>query len=260
MKITIFSNNQARHLSLAKELSQIADEIFFICEINTIFPGQVDDFFKKSNLMKSYFINVIESQTKIFGDIDFLPINVKTLAIKFGDLSNLNKHQLTKALNSDFYIIFGSSFIKGWLADFLVANNAINIHIGLSPYYRGSSCNFWALYDNNPGYVGATIHFLSKGLDSGPILFHCLPNLVAGDSTFDFTMRSVLVAHKCLVKSIYNKKLFKFSCSNQDKSKEIRYSKKSDFTDDIVDEFLNRKYSLDKNSINYPNLINPQFG
>ena len=55
MKITIFSSNQPRHLNLAREFSKISDEVFFISEVNTIFPGQVDDFFKKSEVMQSYF-------------------------------------------------------------------------------------------------------------------------------------------------------------------------------------------------------------
>lgn len=46
--------------------------------------------------------------------------------------------------------------------------------MGLSPYYRGTDCNFWALYDKKPQYVGATIHLLSKGIDSGPTLYHAL--------------------------------------------------------------------------------------
>ena len=73
------------------------------------------------------------------------------------------------------------------MIDFLI-KDAINIHMGISPYYRGSSCNFWAIYDGNPSYVGATIHLLSKGLDSGDILFHCLPKPLNNDGVFDFTM------------------------------------------------------------------------
>ena len=52
--------------------------------------------------------------------------------------------------------------------------------MGVSPYYRGTSCNFWAIYDDNPSYVGSTIHLLSKGLDSGDILFHCIPLIYDG--------------------------------------------------------------------------------
>lgn len=211
MKVTIFSGNQPRHLNLAKEFAQISDEVFFISEVNTVFPGQVDDFFKKSEVMQSYFKSVIASEKTIFGDIGFLPSNIRSLSIKSGDLNKLNKSQLKDTLSSDVYVVSGASYIKGWLIDFLVEQKAINIHTGLSPYYRGSSCNFWALYDNNPSYVGGTIHLLSKALDSGDMLFHCVPKLRSEDSSFDFTMRSVLVAQQGLANAVDNKTIF-FSC------------------------------------------------
>ena len=41
--------------------------------------------------------------------------------IKQGDLNSLNKNDLSFALNSDLYIVFGSSFIKNkWLINFLI--------------------------------------------------------------------------------------------------------------------------------------------
>jgi hypothetical protein len=52
MKITVFSSNQPRHISLAKELGKIADEVFVISEVNTVFPGQIDDFFKKTDVLR----------------------------------------------------------------------------------------------------------------------------------------------------------------------------------------------------------------
>ncbi len=260
MKITIFSSNQPRHLNLVKQLSHICDEVFFVSEVKTLFPGIIDDKVGKSPTMETYFSNVLASERSIFGDIDFLPSNVKTLGIKSGDLIRLNKSQLYEAMNSDFYIIFGASYIKGWLIDFLLEQRAINIHIGLAPYYRGSSCNFWALYDNKPNFVGATIHFLSKGLDSGDILFHCIPKLRENDSSFDFTMRSVMVAHQGLVNVIDNKKILTLKGVKQDNSKEIRYSKHKDFTDKVADEFLQRKIILNSTLISYPKLLRPIFG
>lgn len=259
MKVTIFSSNQPRHLNLAKEFSKVSDEVFFISEVNTVFPGQVDDFYKKSEVMQSYFQNVINSERKIFGDIGFLPDNICTLSIKSGDLNRMDKSQLTDALNSDIYVVFGASFIKGWLIDFLVESKAINIHMGLSPYYRGSSCNFWALYDNNPSYVGATIHLLSKGLDSGDMLFHCVPKLKSNDSPFDFTMRSVLVAQQGLVSAVNNKSIFTSSEVKQDKKQEIRYTKNQDFNDEIAKEFLDRNLKLEAEAFSYPELLNPIF-
>ena len=175
MKVTIFSSNQPRHLNIAKEFSKICDSVFLVSEVNTVFPGQVNDFYKKSEIMQTYFQNVIQSERNIFGDISFMPHNVRNLSIKSGDLNKLSRKQLSDALQSDVYVVFGASYIKGWLIDFLIEHRAINIHMGLSPYYRGSSCNFWALFDNNPSYVGATIHLLSKGLDSGDMLFPLCP-------------------------------------------------------------------------------------
>jgi folate-dependent phosphoribosylglycinamide formyltransferase PurN len=260
VKVTIFSSNQPRHLNLARKFAQVCEEVFFISEVNTVFPGQVDDFFKKSEVMQSYFMNVISSERKIFGDIGFLPNNVKSLSIKLGDLNSLNISQLDDALASDVYIVFGASYIKGWLIDFLEEKRAINIHMGLSPYYRGSSCNFWALYDNNPNYVGATIHLLTKGLDSGDMLFHCVPKLQENDTPFDFTMRSVLVAHQGLVRVVENGAIFTLETVKQDKSKEVRYTKNRDFTDDIAGDFLQRDIQLGSKFFSYPDLLEPIFG
>jgi folate-dependent phosphoribosylglycinamide formyltransferase PurN len=259
MKVTLFSSNQPRHLHLAKTLSKIAEEVYFISEVNTVFPGKIKDFFQKTEVMQRYFENVMLAEKKVFGDIDFLPSNVTNLSIKSGDLNFLSQQQMNKALNSDVYVVFGASYIKGWLIDFLITNQALNIHMGISPYYRGSSCNFWALYDNNPSYVGATIHMLSKGLDSGDMLFHCLPKFIEGDTLFDFTMRSVAAVHYGLSEAIQAKELLSMSRIKQDHSQEVRYTRNSDFTDEVAAEFLSRQYEIKNIDFDYPNLLDPLF-
>ena len=184
---------------------------------------------------------------------------MKTIAIKSGDLNLLSDVQLGNALSSDLFVVFGASYIKGWLIDFLVDKKAINIHMGLSPYYRGSSCNFWAMYDGNPSYVGATVHMLSKGLDSGDMLFHCVPKFQDSDSLFDFTMRSVLVAQEGLVQTVKDGRIFSMSSVQQDKSLEVRYTKNNEFTDDVAREFLGRDIDLSSEKFKYPNLLCPIF-
>ena len=74
MKVTVFSSNQPRHLNLVKEISKIVENVYFISEVNTIFPGKVNDFFRKTDVMQKYFKNVINSEAKIFGSINFLPL------------------------------------------------------------------------------------------------------------------------------------------------------------------------------------------
>lgn len=237
MKITIFTSNQARHINLINSLSNIADEVFAIQECNTVFPGQVADFFNKSEVFQEYFSNVLESERKVFGDVNFINKNVRTLSIKSGDLNKIPLSVLAPALDSDYYIVFGSSFIKGDLIDFLVENKALNIHMGISPYYRGSSCNFWALYQGNPHLVGSTIHMLSKGLDSGDMLYHALPN-AENCKAFDIGMYAVKAAHDSLVERISDKSIFKYEPIKQDSSKEILYTRNINFNDTVASEYL----------------------
>ena len=259
MKVTIFTSNQTRHAYLINSIAAVADETYVVQECNTIFPGQVEDFFKKSQVMQEYFYMVQNAQSKIFGISNLLDKNIRVLSMKLHDLKFIKNEQLAPVLKSDLYIVFGASYIKGWLIDFLVNKQAINIHMGISPYYRGSSCNFWALKDNNLGHVGATIHYLSKGLDSGNMLYHCLPKLVKENNLFDFSMRAVKVAHDSLVKKISNNEIKKISPVKQDKSLEISYTRNSDFTDNVAKNFLKRNKEDFNYDIIYPKLLNPIF-
>lgn len=246
MKITIFTSNQPRHIALINRLAAVSTTTFAIMECNTVFPGLVQDFYRKSDTMQDYFSNVMNAERNLFGELSFMSQNVRSLALKAGDLNFASKEQLIQALDSDLYIVFGASYIKSWLIDFLIEREAINIHMGLSPYYRGSSCNFWALFDGKPEYVGATIHRLSKGLDSGPIMYHAVPEL-QDDNPFEFTMRAVEAAQKSLVERISNGEIHHFQPLQQNKFNEIRYTKNADFSDAVARDFLSR--NMDNNTL-----------
>lgn len=237
MKTTIFTSNSLRHLNLINNISKISKECNVVIETKTIFPGIRKDFFSNSKQMKNYFHKVNKAEKKYFFKNLHTKSCIKAKIIKQGDLNYLNKSDLSFALKSDIYIIFGSSFITNrWLINFLINKKAINIHMGLSPFYRGSSCNFWALYDKKPEYVGSTIHYLSKGLDSGNIISHCLPDY-REKNIFNYTMSSVKTAHDRLVSLIKLKKLFKLKSQKQNKKQEMRYSRNNEFNDRTLKEF-----------------------
>ncbi|MEV4106460.1 formyl transferase [Nonomuraea sp. NPDC049695] len=46
----------------------------------------------------------------------------------------------------------------------------VNIHVGITPRYRGVHGGFWALYEGRPELVGTTIHLVDPGVDTGGIL------------------------------------------------------------------------------------------
>lgn len=242
MKITVFTSNQPRHINLVNLISEFAEETYAVLESNTLLPGLIQDFYNSSSTMQEYMNRVRNAEADLFGKSRFVSSRAKTLVMKSGDLNYLTREHLKEALQSDIYVVFGSSFIKGWLIDFLIKKSALNIHMGLSPYYRGSSCNFWAMYDLLPNYVGATIHYLSKGLDSGPMIFHSVPEF-ENEDPFAFTMKAVKNAQEDLVYFIKNLKQFDITPVDQNRELQLRYTRNSDFTDEVAREFLNRKLS-----------------
>ena len=240
MKITIFTSNQPRHISLVNKLSEISESTYAVIETKDLSNGVIKDFYKPSPIMEEYFRKVNNSEANIFGEEMNINSSVESLVINNGELSNLDQDTLRDALDSDLYVVFGSSYIKGWLVNHLISRKTINIHMGISPFYRGVGCNFWALYDLNPDLVGATIHMISKGIDSGGILWHCFPKY-DNEDPFDFTMKSVLSAHSSIVNGILSKEIFELSPTIQDKNKEKRFSRSSDFNDAVIEDFTQTK-------------------
>ena len=129
--------------------------------------------------------------------------------------------------------------------------------MGISPYYRGTDCNFWALFDNNPHLVGATIHLLSKGLDSGPILYHALSEIK--EDPFIYTMSTVKSAFESIVEKIKNETIFEHPAEMQNKLKEIKYSKKNEFNDEVIKKFLSKKIDLNSKNFKLDLYKNPYF-
>jgi hypothetical protein len=242
MKITIFTSNQPRHVALINRLANFAEVVYVVQEVSTVHPGMVSDFYGNSETMHKYLSNVQSAEAIFFPSQRFTSNTVKTFACKMGDLNRLRRSDLEVALDSDLYVVFGSSFITGWLCDFLVGKSAINLHMGLSPYYRGAACNFWAMYDQLPNYVGATWHYLSNGLDSGPIIFHSIPKF-EDENAFGFTMKAVLTAQEDLILNLDEILHGAFPGVPQEKRLQLRYSRYTDFTDEIAQEFLQREYS-----------------
>ncbi len=253
MKITLFTSNNNRHNYLINLLSEVSDELYVIQECSTIFPGIVSGHYQASLVMKKYFENVSNAQFHLFGNsyVNNRKKNIKILPMISGDLNQCSMNLLSNFLKSDVYVVFGSSYIKGELVDFLVKQKAINIHAGVSPYYRGTDCNFWALYDDNTHLVGTTVHLLSKGLDSGPILYHAMSNLK--NNPFEYTMSTIKSAFHSIAERIKDSSLFTIKPEVQNKKEEIRYSRKDEFNEEIVKKYFEKE--IDFNKIEFDNSL-----
>lgn len=59
----------------------------------------------------------------------------------------------------------------------------INIHVGITPRYRGVHGGFWAVCEGRPDLAGTTIHRVDPGVDTGAIISQ-VPITVTRDDTY----------------------------------------------------------------------------
>lgn len=239
MRITVFTSDRPRHIALINRLSKVAQSVFVVQECDTAFSKKAKNFFEKSEAIRKYFSKLEEAENRVFGDVRLVSGNVTRLTIKTGDLNAVDLNLLEPCFQSDVFLVFEASYIVSPLVDILIEKKAVNVHMGILPYYSGSLSNFWALRDGNPDLVGATVHMIEKRLDSGSILYHAFPPTKNVDS-FLLQMLAVKSVHKSIAKYIQENKLMKFNPAKQNKGNKIRYTRNKDFTGEVAGEYLKR--------------------
>ena len=65
-----------------------------------------------------------------------------------------------------------------------IACPVINVHPGIAPRYRGAG-NIWALYEGNLDLVGATVHLVDPGIDTGEPLAYARLDPIGDSIQFD---------------------------------------------------------------------------
>ena len=58
----------------------------------------------------------------------------------------------------------------------------LNIHCGITPYFRGSHGGYWAVVQGRPQLAGTTVHWIDPGVDTGPIIKQASLPLTPRDS------------------------------------------------------------------------------
>jgi methionyl-tRNA formyltransferase len=104
------------------------------------------------------------------------------------------------ALEPEVVLVFGTGLLGQEIID-RFAGRIINLHLGLSPHYRGSGTNFWPLVNGEPEYVGATIHYLDAGIDTGPIISHARPTIEDGDGPHEIGNKAIVAGAAVLMRA-----------------------------------------------------------
>ena len=78
---------------------------------------------------------------------------------------------------------------------------ALNLHLGLWPWYRGDSALFWPVHGDEPGRLGVTVHRLVAG-EGGGVAATARIDYRPGDTEADLHARAVAVGTEMVLDAV----------------------------------------------------------
>jgi len=91
---------------------------------------------------------------------------------KIINVSSINDKTVSKLINDsspELIFVNGTRIISKQI---IQSSNAkmVNIHVGITPKYRGVHGGYWAQYNKEPHLFGTTLHYIDSGIDTGDII------------------------------------------------------------------------------------------
>lgn len=203
MRIIVFSGSHARHLYVHQAVVDYANEYAVVLmereqlipEVPTNIP-EID----QRNFTR-HFSERHEIESAAYGDIypDDVFSKCQIHRCLPQTLNSADTVNFVKDFGADMAFIFGTDLIKEPVLSIL-PKIKINLHLGLSPWYKGSATLFWPFYFMQPQFSGATFHQILPEADAGGILHQTVPILQMGDGIHDVGAKVVIEAKKDLIK------------------------------------------------------------
>ena len=183
----------------------------------------------------------------------------KPIFIKKGGINNTSHVSKIIQLNPDIIISYGCSIIRSELIN-IFKGRFINIHLGLSPYYRGSGTNFWPFVNNELQFIGATFMHIDEGVDTGEIIHQIRANIFHDDNIHQIGNRLIRDTFSECVKLIRSfDKLEKMNQLSID-SINVRYYTNKDFTEESISQaYKNISDGLIVNYLKNKHILENQF-
>lgn len=91
--------------------------------------------------------------------------------------------QTLSKVQADVGFVFGAPLLREYVFS-IPKYGCVNIHTGLVTHYRGVDSTLWALHDDRPDLIGATLHYIDKSIDTGSTIEMQTVD-VSGDDTLD---------------------------------------------------------------------------
>ncbi|MGG9960071.1 formyl transferase [Ferruginibacter sp. SUN106] len=171
--------NRVKRIGIFKVLGQVMFSVLVVPYLR-----------KKATVRKAALVEEYQLNNSVFSnDKTHLVSSVNDDACK----------QLMEQLQPDIVIVNGTRIISKKI---LQCTNAtfINMHVGITPWYRGSHGGYWALYNNDIENFGTTIHLVDTGVDTGGVLQQAFIKPGKGDNFTTYPILQVAAGIDALKK------------------------------------------------------------
>jgi phosphoribosylglycinamide formyltransferase 1 len=177
MRLAIFTSNALRHKYLANTLAALVQDCMVVVEAK---PGDGVEQSPEADTLAKHFAGRYAEEVRYFRGNDLL--HRSSLPVLHGEVNSGVVLDAIDGFQPDAAVVFGASIIREPLLSRISVGRFINLHLGLSPYYRGSGTNFWPFVNRELQYVGATLLHIDAGIDTGDIIAHVRPEFTPDDT------------------------------------------------------------------------------
>lgn len=143
------------------------------------------------------------AMTNLFGTSDCSSFNQLDLVERITGVNSEKCYRYIKSLYPDIIAVYGTPIVSDRILN-IPSKIALNMHTGISPYYRGTDCAFWPVYNQELDYLGATVHECTSRVDGGKIYATGKALLESQDSLESIFPRCVITGAFLYVKVLQN--------------------------------------------------------
>ncbi len=205
MKIGIILTSDERSKAYLQKILQnkiLINEIIFMNQ-----KKEYKEFTKECILeSKKYGFDISESVEETLKNNE-----IRYTEFKFNDINDQKLIEYIKNKNIDFFIFTGGGILKKEILS--CDSKFVHFHPGIVPYYRGSTCFYYSIINQNN--CGVTAFIMNQGLDTGDIVHQKIfpkPTHKFIDDVYDAHIRS-----ETLIEILKNDYLKKKQFTKQDK-------------------------------------------
>jgi methionyl-tRNA formyltransferase len=231
-KIALITGPGLNHRYFVNRLNrEFPIECVFIEEVT--YPNFTSDSPKQQEAWEWFFRRRKEYEENTFADSELWTRKKqpRIIPVPTGQINSTDTLKILQAQQPKIIILFGSSLIGREIME-RFPNRIMNLHVGISGQYRGSSCNFWPIYDGRLDCLGATLLRINAGIDTGEILAQETIAIEERDTEQSLMGKSLILGMDLTIQVVHQ--WLKGNCSPLPLERNGKLFQKKDFTPEVI--------------------------